>query len=157
VPFFEPIIEELTRRGYIVLVTARDAFQVCELADQKGLRCLKVGRHYGKNPVLKLAGLFYRALQLAPVIRREKPVLGLSHGSRSQLILCNLLGVPTVLLADYEHATMLPLMRPTWEIVPEVVSTAGLYSPPERVRKYPGIKEDVYVSNLNRMGHCSRS
>jgi predicted glycosyltransferase len=33
VPFFKPIIEELERRGYSVLVTARDCFQVCELAD----------------------------------------------------------------------------------------------------------------------------
>src|ERR1035441_10057092 len=33
VPFFAPIIDELEKSGYSVLVTARDCFQVCELAD----------------------------------------------------------------------------------------------------------------------------
>ncbi|MBI5385055.1 MAG: DUF354 domain-containing protein [Verrucomicrobia bacterium] len=148
VPFFEPIIEELQRRGYAVMVTARDAFQVCDLADQKGLRYTRVGRHSGKNPVRKLTGLFYRALQLMPHALREKPMLGLSHGSRSQIILCNLLRLPTVMLTDYEHAKLLPLMRPTWELVPEVVPDSALYARRDHVRKYPGIKEDVYVSRL---------
>ena len=35
--FFEPIIKQLKARGFPVLVTARDAFQVCELAEKKGL------------------------------------------------------------------------------------------------------------------------
>ena len=33
VPFFIPVLRELERRGYEVVLTARDAFQVCELAD----------------------------------------------------------------------------------------------------------------------------
>jgi hypothetical protein len=37
IPFFKPIIRELDQRGYTVVLTARDAFQVCELADKFGL------------------------------------------------------------------------------------------------------------------------
>jgi len=148
VPFFEPIIKELRQRGHSILVTARDAFQVCELAEQKGIAYQKVGRHYGKNPVLKICGLFYRAAQLAPLVLKEHPVLAVSHGSRSQLILCNLLGIPSVLLADYEFAKYLPLMKPCWEMVPEVIPSAGLYCPETRILKYPGIKENVYVTGL---------
>jgi len=38
------------------------------------------------------------------------------------------------------------LMRPSWEIVPEVVGGEGLHCQrAQRVRKYAGIKEDVYV------------
>jgi predicted glycosyltransferase len=150
VPFFEPIIEKLKERGFEVALSARDAFQVCELADQKGLRYVKVGRHYGKNKVVKLLGLFYRALQLLPFALREKPDLALSHGARSQIIICNLLRIPTVLMADYEFAQYLPLMRPTWEMVPEVIPNAALCCAPERIRKYPGIKEDVYVGRMQR-------
>ena len=150
VPFFEPIIDELRARGFEVVLTARDAFQVCELADQKGVRYTKVGRHYGKNKLVKVLGLFYRALQLLPFARREKPDLALSHGARSQLIICNLLGIPTVLMADYEFAQYPPLMRPTWEMVPEVIPNEALCCAPERIRKYPGIKEDVYVSRMRR-------
>jgi hypothetical protein len=148
VPLFAPVVHELSRRGYEVVLTARDAFQVCELAAKKNLRCLKIGRHHGKNKVLKVAGLFYRAAQLAPVALREKPVIGLSHGSRSQIILCNLLGIPTILMADYEFAKYPPLMRPTWEMAPEVIPDAALSCPSDRIKKYPGIKEDIYVPDF---------
>ena len=148
VPFFEPIIRELSARGYRVVVTARDAFQVCDLADQKKIPYTKIGRHHGKNPALKVAGLFWRAAQLAPVLLKERPVLAVSHGSRAQLIICNLFRTPSVLLADYEHAQHLPGMTPRWEMVPEVIPDTGLYCPPHRIRKYPGIKEDVYVAGL---------
>src|SRR5688572_20166663 len=56
VPFFIPVMRELKRRGHQVVLTARDAFQVCELAAQKGLQCEKVGRHYGKSSLMKVAG-----------------------------------------------------------------------------------------------------
>ena len=114
VPFFEPIMEELTARGFPLMVTARDAFQVCELADKKGIFYTKIGRHNGKNRALKAAGLIFRALQLFPVQLREKPVLAVSHGSRSQILLSNLLRIPTILIADYEHSQFPRMMRPTW-------------------------------------------
>src|SRR5437762_6009890 len=41
VPFFVPIIHQLEARGYSVLLTARDCFQVAELAK---LHNLKIGR-----------------------------------------------------------------------------------------------------------------
>lgn len=148
VPFFEPIIEELSRRGFEVVLTARDAFQVCELADRKGLRYTKIGRHHGKNKLNKLLGLFYRALELAPFVMREKPDLALSHGARSQIIISNLFGIPTLLMADYEFAQYPPLMRPAWELVPQVIPDAALYCRGNRIRKYPGIKEDVYVNRM---------
>src|SRR5437588_12784595 len=37
VPFFKPIVRELEKRGYTIVLTARDAFQVCELATRFGL------------------------------------------------------------------------------------------------------------------------
>lgn len=148
VPLFAPVVRELSRRGYQVALTARDAFQVCELAEKKKLRCVKIGRHHGKNKIRKVAGLFYRAAQLAPVVYEHRPALGLSHGSRSQILLCNLLGIPTVLMADYEYAQYPPLMKPTWEMVPEVIPNEALSCGASRVRKYPGIKEDIYVPDF---------
>ena len=145
VPFFIPIIRELRNRGHQVVVTARDAFQVCELADRKGLSCLKVGRHYGKNPLLKIFGVIWRAAQLLPFHLREKPQIALSHGARSQILLSNVFLKPTVLISDYEFAQTPLLMTPRWEIVPHSLPTEGLHSDARRVRKYSGIKEDVYA------------
>ena len=145
VPFFIPIIRELERRGHEVVLTARDAFQVCDLAEEKGLRFRKVGRHYGKNPAMKIAGLVWRSCQLLPFYLRQRPGLSLSHGARSQNLLSNLLRVPTVLVADYEHAQTVPFTHPRWTIVPEALSPEGLPSSVSHVRYYRGIKEDVYA------------
>jgi predicted glycosyltransferase len=146
IPFFKPIIRELERKGYEVVLTARDAFQVIELADRFGLACVKVGRHYGKNRFLKVFGLGWRSLQLVPFLLREKPALGLSHGSRAQILLCNLVRIPTVLIMDYEHAQTPLLLRPRWEIVPEVLLKENLHCKArERIRTFSGIKEDVYA------------
>src|SRR4051794_20919730 len=86
VPFFRPIINELNRRGYQVNITARDAYQVYELADYFKMKYERIGRHYGKNLMMKVVGSVIRALQLVPVIMKEKPDLAVSHGSRTQLI-----------------------------------------------------------------------
>jgi predicted glycosyltransferase len=115
------------------------------MADRRGMQYTKVGRHHGKNAVAKLAGLYLRAMQLRPVVARGNPLLGVSHGSRAQSILCNLLRIPNVIIADYEHAKFLPFMGPDWEIVPDVIPDEALYCRKERILKYPGIKEDVYV------------
>ena len=148
VPFFIPIIRELEKRGHEVVLTARDAFQVCELAEEKGLRFSKVGRHYGKNPVLKLAGLAVRSCQLLPFYVRQRPGLALSHGARSLNLLANVVRLPTVLIADYEHARTAPLTHPRWTIVPDALSPRRLPSAVSRVRYYRGIKEDVYAPDF---------
>ena len=148
VPFFDPIIDELKSRGFPLLLTARDAFQVCELADKKRLHYTKIGRHYGKNAAIKVAGLIYRALQLAPTVLREKPALGVSHGARSQLFLSNCLGIPTILIGDYEYSEFPVTMRPSWVMAPSVIPDAALPCRNGHVRKYEGIKEDVYAWKL---------
>ena len=146
VPFFKPIIRELEKQGYSVLLTARDAFQVCELATLMGLPYTKVGKHYGKNPFLKVIGLCWRSLQLLPIIIREKPALGLSHGSRSQILLCNLLRIPTVMIMDYEHAQTPLLLKPKWEVIPAALLHEDVQCKnEERILSYEGIKEDVYA------------
>jgi predicted glycosyltransferase len=146
VPFFKPIIRELEKRGYEVVLTARDAFQVCELAAQSKLKYTKVGRHYGKHSVMKVLGLAWRSLQLVPFLVRERPAMALSHGSRAQILLCNLVRIPTVLIMDYEHAQTPLLLRPRWEIVPDVLFNENLQCKNKaRIRAYRGIKEDVYA------------
>lgn len=148
VPFFKPIIRELEKKGYSVVVTARDAFQVCELAERFGLKCETIGRHYGKNRIAKVLGLIWRSWQLLSFVLREKPYLAVSHGARSQILLGNLLGIPTVLIIDYEHAKNPPLARPKWEIVPDAIPVDSLYAKREFVRQYSGIKEDVYAGEF---------
>ena len=145
VPFFAPIIEELEKAGYSVLVTARDCFQVCDLADLLHVTDRRDGRHYGKHTIWKLTGLGWRAMQLIPAVLRNRPDLAISHGSRSQLVAANLLRIPSVTVADYEFAKIWMGVRPTWVITPEIIPSDRVHCAPDRILKYPGIKEDVYV------------
>lgn len=149
VPFFKPIIPELEKRGYSVLLTARDCFQVCGLADRHNFRYIRVGRHYGKNRLMKLAGLMIRATQMIPIAIREKPQLAVAHGSRSQTIVSNILGIPMVTIGDYEHGRRLPFTRSHCVIVPEVIPDSAItWFRDTELFKYPGIKEDVYVPSF---------
>jgi predicted glycosyltransferase len=145
VPFFAPIIDELQNRGYSIMLTARNAYQVRELADLFRLKYKLIGHHQGKNKIRKLFGVCVRGMQLIPAVLREKPDLALSHGSRSQIMVCAGLRIPSLLILDYECAKRLGLIEPTWYMCPEVIPSSVFRCDPKRVLKYPGIKEDVYV------------
>ena len=150
VPLFRPIIRELEARGEKVVVTARDAFQVLEVASLYRMRYEKIGRHYGKNSIRKVAGLIWRSFQLLPFVLRHRPSIALSHGSRSQILLSNILRIPSVMLMDYEHARTPLLLTPRWEIVPSALSHERLQCKNRhRILTYPGIKEDVYAPEFS--------
>lgn len=149
IPFFAPIISALRQRGHTVVLTARDAYQTCEMADLYGMRYDRIGRHYGRHLALKLAGLGIRISQLLPFALRERPDLALNHGARAQTEVCSLLGIPNVLLMDYEHSSSSGLNKSQWNIFPEVVANgASAKARSGRILSYRGIKEDVYVAGL---------
>ena len=149
VPFFIPIIKELEQRGHVVFLTTRDCFQVGSLADYFKLNHKSIGRHYGSNKLLKVLGTVWRSLQLAPIVRSEKPDVSLSHGSRSLILLSSLLRIPTALIFDYEHAKKLPFLKPELGIAPEVINNSDIAKNFKYgIRGYRGLKEDVYASSF---------
>ena len=148
VPFFLPLIRELERLGNKVIISARNAYQVCELADKNKLNYERIGRHYGRRRVMKLYGLLWRAAQLLPFCLRHRPDLALSHGSRSQALISNLLCIPSIIIFDYEHAKNIPFAHARWLIAPEALSEVHHLSNINRIRFYRGIKEDVYVPDF---------
>ena len=148
VPFFVPIIEELERRGYATFVTARDAYQVVELLDLHHLSCRRVGRHYGKQKVMKTVGGLYRAWQLVQAAWKEDLALALSHGSRSQLIAASILRIPSLVILDYEFVTRWTTQLSTWTMMPEVIFQNAASHQNARAMKYPGLKENVYVEHF---------
>jgi predicted glycosyltransferase len=149
VPFFKPIIDELEKRGYSTMLTARRCFQVIELADKFHLRYTAIGRHHGKYKIIKGLGLLFRALQLTRALFRARPLLAISHGSRAQLIASKLLRIPSVVIFDYEHTGGIPLIRADWLITPEIImNNNSLKYERYRVKTYPGMKEHVYVTHF---------
>ena len=145
VPFFLPIIKELEARGAEVVLTARDIYQVCELLEFFKLPCKVIGGHYGKNKIFKVLGNCMRAAQLIPVAARQRPSVALSHGSRAQVLACKALGIPTIMMHDYEHSTKTGFVEPDWTFMPNVIPDGLMSKQSGRTLKYPGLKEDVYV------------
>ncbi len=145
IPFFRPIIRELELRGHKVLLTARDAYKVCEMTAKFGLSPKVIGRHYGRNRLRKFMGFIYRTFQLMPLAMKERPFMALNHGSRSQLLTCNLLRIPSIEIMDYEHTVALPIDRPAWTIAPKYLPEIIPGVQQTRLRRYSGIKEDVYA------------
>ena len=154
VPFFSPIIEELNKRGYQVALTARDCFQVCGLADLFNMRYTRIGRHYGKNKALKVAGTLIRSFQLLPTALKEKPAIAVSHGSRAQLITAWCLRIPVLMLFDYEYTQTLGFVAPNWKMGPEVLAHGNTGYHNNHILFYPGIKEDVYVPTFTPNQAC---
>jgi predicted glycosyltransferase len=143
--FFRPLIREFERRGFDVLITVRDYAQAIGLARLHGLDFIRVGRHYGRHKLMKLAGMLVRCLRLIPIVLRERPDVAFSHGCRSQYVTARLMRIPSAMAYDYEHSARVPLFNPDLELAPEVVAAVTRRG---TVRGYPGIKEDVYCGDL---------
>ena len=145
VPFFVPIVEALREEGCEVIVTARDAYQVCDLIKFYRLPAQVVGKHYGKSKILKMLGTLWRSVQLAAIMRKQKPDVAVSHGSRGCMMASLLLKMKGVTIADYEFAGRYNFMRTPWAVFPEVIPNDRIEGPGVTILKYPGIKEDVYI------------
>lgn len=145
VPFFAPIIDELKARGYGVVVTARNRFQVSELAKMHNIPHELIGSQYGKNRYMKMMELCWRALQLLPFVKRERPDLAISHGSRAQAMTAKLAGIPLAAMFDYEHAKDIPFVDYDSFITPDVIPSSVIKVRHRYHGTYPGIKEDAYV------------
>ncbi len=145
VPFFIPIMEELRNRGYLVILSARNSYQVCELLKLYNLTCTVIGKHWGKNRLLKIIETCLRTIQVLPFVLRNKPALAISHGSRAQMLAGIITKTPTIVMYDYEFSERLSFLSSTWQFTPQYVPDPADSKAKAHTMKYPGLKEDVYV------------
>ncbi|MFZ3187125.1 MAG: DUF354 domain-containing protein [Candidatus Sulfotelmatobacter sp.] len=149
VPFFLPIVDELQKHGIELVLTARNIYQVRELLEFFHLPCKVIGRHYGRNKFLKVFGTLVRTLQLAPTATLTRPDVAISHGSRAQLLICKALGIPTMMMHDYEYSTKTGFLEADWVFMPDVIPDGVMARKEDRVLRYPGLKEDVYIPRFH--------
>src|SRR6185312_6052479 len=99
--------------------------------------------------------LVQRAMSLARWARGQKIDLAASHNSYSQILAARVLSLKAVTLMDYEHqpANHLAFRMASRVIVPRWFPEAALSrfgASLEKVRRYEGIKEDVYLADFQR-------
>ena len=151
--FFAPIIRQLEEAGYGVLITVRRFGQVEEIARSHGLHYEVVGRHRTPRFVLTRAlATVVRALRLAVYGRQKRPVIAVNHGSRAHVLAAWLLRIPVITLYDYEFVSSGLFSRMATKILlPEAIPAITLERQGVDMRKvirYPGYKENVYLSGL---------
>jgi predicted glycosyltransferase len=153
VPFFAALAREFARRGHAVEFTARRYAQTVELADAAGLGATVVGGHGGGRLTGKAGNIFGRAWSLASWARGRGFRLAVGHNSYSQVLAARASGLRAVTLMDYEHqpANHLAFRLASRVVVPESFPEDALRrfgARPRKVRRYAGIKEDVYLADF---------
>ena len=158
VPFFRALAAEFRARGHEVEATAREFAQTVELARAAGLEPAVVGRHGGGKLSGKAGNLVGRAGALARWARGRRFDLAVGHNSYSQVLAARLLGLRAVTLMDYEHqpANHLAFRLASRVVVPAAFPEAALRrfgARARKVRRYAGIKEDVYLADFEPDAH----
>jgi uncharacterized protein len=153
VPFFRALVDEFKARGHEVEITAREFAETVPLAMAAGLSPVVIGAHGGRELTAKAGNLFQRAWALRVWAGARSFDLAVSHNSYSQILAARGLGLRSVTLMDYEHqpANHLAFRLASTVIVPrafpdEYLSRYGAGG--GKVRRYNGIKEDVYLADF---------
>jgi predicted glycosyltransferase len=153
VPFFRALIPEFERRGAAVELTARDFAQTLEMAKAANLKASAIGGHGGRGLMGKAGNLAGRVAALARWARGRRFDLAVSHNSYAHVAAASLLNIKSVTLMDYEHqpANHLAFRLASRVIVPRAFPESALRkygASARKVRRYDGIKEDVYLSDF---------
>jgi len=155
VPLFAPIIRHYRELGIEVVLTARDHSQTIELLELHGFggTYTVVGSHYGKSKFHKVRGLLVRAKQLASHINKQPISVAVSHGSRSMVLAARWMKIPVVTMYDYEFTETRIFNRfSDTVLVPDRIPDEVLDEiklPAAKRKKYPGIKEELYVRDFS--------
>ena len=150
-----PIIAGLRDRGHEVSVTSREYGQLTGILDGLGIEHEVFGRHGGASSASKAGALASRSSALARWARRRGGFdLALAHGSVDVAAVGTLLRIPSVQMQDYEWAGL--QRKLSWRIARRVIVPDAI--PVDRLEhagaaaaklfRYPGLKEDYYLSDF---------
>ncbi|HEX5467559.1 MAG TPA: DUF354 domain-containing protein [Gaiellaceae bacterium] len=151
---FRPLITLLRERGDEVEVTAREYAQTVQLLEQHGIEAELVGRHGGRSRLGKLGTMVTRLSALRRWARGRDFDAALAHGSHHLTMTARALGIPSSTTFDYEFATVqhqLGCRAATFVVVPDAIPPDRLERygvHPPKLRRYPGLKEEYYLSDL---------
>ncbi len=104
VHFFRALVKRLEKSGNEVLVTSREFGIMNEILDTNGIEYKSVGTHGGKSLESKLVNSSERVIELAKILGKERPDVGISKHSIESARVCFGLGIPSVMVIDHETA-----------------------------------------------------
>jgi predicted glycosyltransferase len=136
-----------------VLVTARDNAQTLELARERWPNVVQIGVPSPGGRAAKALSIGERIRDLRRWARSARPDVALSHNSYAQIAAAKSLRLPAVTAMDYEHqpANHLAFRLADRILLPEVLPLDSVRSKgatPAKVRRYPGLKEEIYLGDF---------
>jgi uncharacterized protein len=157
---FRPLVQILRERGDEVEITAREFGQTVELLRLHGLEATVLGRH-GRSAPGKLATMATRLAELLRWARGRRFDVALAHGSHHLTLAARALRVPSATTFDYEWATVqhqLGCRAANRVLVPDAIPPERLRRyglRPPKLRQYPGLKEEYYLSDFEPDPHAA--
>ena len=153
--FFRPLIALLEQREHDVSVTTRDYAQTLELLQLHGIPHEVVGPgHGGAGAWGKGRAMATRVSALRRFARGRRFDVGLSHASHELPLVARSLGIPSAYAFDYEFARVqhgVGCRAATRVVVPDAIPQDRLDrlgARTRKVRRYPGLKEEYYLSGF---------
>jgi predicted glycosyltransferase len=149
-----PIIERLEAAGHPVEVTAREYGQTEGVLERLGIPFTSVGRHAGGRLVAKGGAVASRSTRLWRWARGRGFDLAFAHGSVDIALVSRMLRIPLVQMNDYEHAgyqRRISFRAARLVIAPDAIPVEAMRragARPERLFRYPGLKEDYYLADF---------
>lgn len=149
--FFRPLINLMIEKGHDVKITTRDFAETLGLMNMLGIEYEIIGRHGGGNLLKKGMNLMNRSLAMMWWKYGQGSDVAASLNQYAQCVAAFMAGIPSVTTMDYEYqpANHLSFRLARRVIVPEFFPEDALRlygASPRKVRRYPGLKEEVYLS-----------
>ena len=149
-----PLVELLEARGHEVTLTARPLSHTTELLDDWGHPYTAIGQHGGAGKLGKAMAAGSRTAQAFAFARGKGFDYGFAHGSTDLPPVGRLLRIPNTTMFDYEWATVqhsLNCRLATRVLIPDAIPAqrvAGYGARPPKLVRYPGLKEEYYLSGF---------
>jgi uncharacterized protein len=121
------------------------------LLAEHGMPHTRIGAHRGANTAAKALGLVSRSTALMIYARNKRFDVAFSHNSNDLAAAAWAMGIPHLVVHDYEHANLsyaINARLATRILVPECIPAASIIAHgarPEKVGHFPGLKENVYL------------
>ncbi|MGC9517995.1 MAG: DUF354 domain-containing protein [Methanomicrobiales archaeon] len=151
--FFKSVIDYLQAEGEEVIITARKFGDIHRLLDLFGMEYISVGKH-GVTLAEKLNESTKRSYQLAKIMEKEKPDVGISKHSIELPRVTFGLGIPNVYVLDNEQmiaANKLTLPLCNKIIAPKAINMWSILqfgADPNNIIRYYGTSEITHFKNF---------
>jgi len=152
---FSGMLEDLAR-AHEFIVTARPLANTVQLLKLHRIKHTVVGKHYGAGRLAKVCGYPMRIGQLWNFLKDKKIDVAVSQSSFHSPVVARLLGVRSIYMNDNEHAlgNIPAFLAASTILVPECLSLENMrrqFAAPRKVRRYPGVKEGIYLHRMEQV------